>query len=150
MRALFILALSASAVAGCGGNGIGRKCINATGDGGIKGTALSSPALECPTRLCLLQGDPTTGALTRSTCTVECVTDADCADATTTKTMGDGLCASTFACAVVTTVGPFKCKKMCICKTDLKCGENADNDLKPVTPRACDPNAVTPTCTGGS
>ena len=153
MRVLVLLALTtAFAALGCGDSGLGRKCINPDAPAPVKGTGVVNPALECPSRLCLLQGDLNSGDLLRSTCTVECVTDSDCQSATlaVAGNAADGqLCPKDkgFVCAVVSTVGKFKCKKMCTCKADLRCGENADSMGNPITPKACDPQAPTPTCT---
>lgn len=144
MRALFItLCLSALVGVGlmaCNNMAIGRECVNPTGTA-VAGTQISSPALECPSRLCLLMPpkgmggeNPDAGddSLARRTCTAFCSSNDDC-DAETKKS-----CPSGFACAVATTSGDFCCKKMCICKDDLVEGENAA-DGGVATPFACDP-----------
>src|SRR6476469_9883868 len=58
MRALLLCALVAGVVGAglfaCNPNSIGRPCVNPGGQA-VLGTQVSSPALECPSRLCLLQ-----------------------------------------------------------------------------------------------
>ncbi|MSP59382.1 MAG: hypothetical protein EXR72_03395 [Myxococcales bacterium] len=144
MRA-FLPALLAAALAavGCTDNGVGRKCINPS-DAGIQGTAVASPALECPTRLCLLQGE-IGGAITRSTCTAECQTDEDCQNAVSGSAK-EQLCNGGFVCAVSAVAGSFKCKKFCVCKEDLRCGFNSDLDGGVITPSSCPNPSPTPSC----
>jgi hypothetical protein len=137
---LCVLALSA-----CDPSSIGRPCVNPN-DNPPSGTQLSSPALECPSRLCLIQqldgGTPNLGA-SRNTCTAACSSDSDCAAETAE------LCASGFRCAVATDVGPYCCRKLCVCADDLRETFNRETpaatpkDPKPqprvITPFACDP-----------
>ena len=155
MRALLLCALVAVVVGAglfaCNPNSIGRPCVNPGGQA-VLGTQISSPALECPSRLCLLQppnastgqtgqtqgGD---GGTFRATCTAECQHDNDC-DAET-----KAYCKEGFNCAVATQAGPFCCKKVCICKTDLVQGVNVDPDGGTIVPFSCDPKQnPTPTC----
>jgi hypothetical protein len=142
-----IAALLASVfVMACSDMGVGRKCI-VPENTMIMGTLISSPALECPTRLCLVQGD-LSGMAKRATCTAFCETDADCASAVLKGNGTDDLlCASSFKCAVATQAGSVKCKKMCVCKDDLECGVNEDGDGGAITPATCpNPTKPTPTC----
>jgi hypothetical protein len=140
-----IAALLASVlVMACSDMGVGRKCI-VPDNTMIMGTLISSPALECPTRLCLAQGD-LSGMPKRATCTAFCETDADCASAVLGKD-ADLQCASSFKCAVATQAGSVKCRKMCVCKDDLECGVNEDADGGAITPATCpNPTMPTPTC----
>ena len=154
MRALLLCALVAGVVGAalfaCNPNSIGRPCVNPGGQP-VLGTQISSPALECPSRLCLLQppnestgesGQGSDGGTFRATCTATCEHNSDC-DAET-----KAYCKEGFACAVATTAGPFCCKKLCICKTDLIQGVNVDADGGIEVPFACE-KAVqeqTPTC----
>ena len=135
MRALLLCALVAGVVGAglfaCNPNSIGRPCVNPGGQA-VLGTQVSSPALECPSRLCLLQppnARPVTPA--RRAATAEpsappappsASSDSDC-DAETTMYCKEG-----FKCAVATQAGPFCCKKLCICKSDLVEGVNVDAD----------------------
>lgn len=124
----------------CNNMAIGRECVNPTGTA-VTALQISSPALECPSRLCLLQppktaveGMPAEGeeTLARRTCTAFCSSNDDC-EAETKKNCPEG-----FVCAVATKSGDFCCKKMCICKADLVPGDNGGPDGGVQTPFACD------------
>ncbi len=142
MRALFIssaLLFAVGLATGCNSNAIGRTCVNPTGTV-VAGTQISSPALECPSRLCLLQppgassgtnnadlGDTTA----RATCTATCGNNGDCEAETKDS------CSSGFVCAIATQAGPFCCRKICICKDDLVEGVNKDTEGNVITPFSC-------------
>jgi hypothetical protein len=119
--ALALLALGV----GCGPpQHVGRPCeIGTTAAGGASGqiATVSSPALECPSRVCLLAGQnaPATGPL----CTAECESTDDCQDGETANAgdPADKRCHGGFVCTWPTTVGAFACKKMCVC-TDFVTG----------------------------
>ena len=90
----------ATLLAGCNPSSVGRACVNPNGDK-PSGTQISSPALECASRLCLIQASTTSDPSAndscpggRCTCTAECGNDGDCAAET------KQFCASGFACAV--------------------------------------------------
>src|ERR1700748_117039 len=116
MRALLLCALMGVVVGGalfaCTPTSIGRPCVNPGGQA-VEGTQVSSPALECPSRLCLIQPpNASTGNVggsdgrgLRATCTAECENNGDC----TAETKAD--CPSGFVCAVATQAGPYCCKK---------------------------------------
>lgn len=127
----------------CNPNSIGRPCVNPGGQA-VKGTQVSSPALECPSRLCLLQppnastgnvgtGQSDDGGTYRATCTAQCEDNSDC-EAETKQYCKEG-----FACAVATQAGPFCCKKICICRGDLIKGTNVDDEGNVLTPHSCLP-----------
>jgi hypothetical protein len=149
MRALLLFALVAGVVGAglfaCNPNSIGRPCVNPGGQT-VSGTQISSPALECPSRLCLLQpsadtGQGSDGGTFRATCTASCQDDSDC-DAET-----KAFCKEGFKCAVATQAGPFCCKKLCVCKSDLQPDVNVDADGGVITPFSCDPKRnMSPTC----
>src|SRR4051812_18739833 len=115
MKALILCALTVGLIGlgfvACNPNSIGRTCVNPSGQA-VLGTQVSSPALECPTRLCLLQPSGSNGqdGGDRATCTAPCDNDGDC-DAETKAKCGAG-----FVCAVATEAGPFCCRKLCICR----------------------------------
>jgi hypothetical protein len=153
MRAVLVQALLGvmAVAAGCTDNGIGRKCLQPVDQNGmpvaITGTAVSSPALECPTRLCLLYGQGT--SIDRSVCTASCTVNDDCASATISAAgTSDGTCTTKFVCAVATVTGgdAIKCKKFCVCQDDLKCGFNKDENGAPITPPSCPNPSPTPNC----
>lgn len=130
--------------AGCNPNSIGRPCT--APQNMPSGVQIASPALECPSRLCLIEAS-TTGlggtsdggsATARATCTAGCSNNGDC-EAETKE-----YCASGFMCAVATDVGNFCCRKLCICADDLAEGFNKTTNpttgkVQIITPTSCDP-----------
>ena len=148
MKAFLLCALVAVVVGvgffSCNPNSIGRPCVNPTGVAPL-GTQVSSPALECPSRLCLIH--PVTNNATgqastdtaRSTCTAGCETDDDC-DAETQAGCTDSKGVQhNFVCAVATVVGTaFCCRKLCICPLDLEDNFNKVPDGGVKLPDACD------------
>ena len=73
------------------------------------GPQISAPALECPSRICLLTPK-------HAACSVHCSQDSDCvADP-------KSVCAVGLACAPITDSGPFCCQKFCMCKEDVVSG----------------------------
>lgn len=105
-----ILLLTAALLA-CGGDDdgggadaaeSGRACT--TGLAADDPTSLASPALECPTGLCL----HVEGALP-DLCTADCDEPADCLGATGAACEGEYLCVAPIA------LGPFACRTVCVC-----------------------------------
>ncbi len=122
----------------CNPNSIGRLCVNPQKTAPT-GTSIVSPALECPSRLCLIA--PTTdtafAATGRTTCTAQCGSNSDCQAETKEA------CATGYACAVATQVGAFCCEKVCVCRDDLVAGFNKSDDTANytvITPPACLPS----------
>jgi hypothetical protein len=149
MRALLLFATVAVVVGvgflACNPNSIGRPCVNPQGNA-VLGTQISSPALECPSRLCLItpNGPDVDGGI-RDVCTAECGSDSDCTAET------QDFCKAGFKCVVPTTAGPFCCKKLCVCKSDVQAGVNVDFDGGYIVPHSCDPKTyqgtgLTPEC----
>ena len=124
----------------CNPNAIGRPCVNPQRSA-VAGTQITSPALECPSRLCLIQppnlssgstGGDTDGG-SRATCTALCGSDGDCSPET------DQFCKAGFVCAVAVATGKFCCRKMCVCRDDLIVSFNKDPiDGGTQLPAACD------------
>jgi hypothetical protein len=106
-------------VGGCEDKHIGRPCeLGAAVDAGSASgstTTITSPALECPSRICILPGAQKTVDGTGPLCTAGCSSDGDCADGETDMTKGGPHCKTGFACMWPTTVGDFCCQKMCVC-----------------------------------
>ena len=87
----------------------GRACV--TGLEADDPTALASPALECPSRLCLhVEG------ATPDLCTDDCETAADCIAGPENACDGD------FACVAPLSVGPFACRTVCVCDSAVPDG----------------------------
>jgi hypothetical protein len=111
--------------------------VNPSGQA-VLGPQVSSPALECPSRICLLQptgGTGGDGGAGRATCTASCENDGDCDPETR------ALCKAGFVCAVASQTGPYCCKKLCVCRDDLQAGVNGDGkpDGGTMIPFSCDP-----------
>jgi hypothetical protein len=110
----------------CDDKHIGRPCQTgaAPPDAGASGGAfatVSSPVLACPSRICLDPGDQKGDATNfhdGAFCTATCSSDDDCSDAEIGNKgdTSDTRCKSSFVCGVATTVGPFCCQKLCICR----------------------------------
>jgi hypothetical protein len=160
MRAFLLCSVVALSVGAgfvaCNPNSIGRQCVNPTNAAPL-GTQISSPALECPSRLCLIQpnngsgGDADGGVgVARSTCTAECSNNGDCDAETRDSCIDvDGKISKAgtrlnYVCAVATVTDPrYCCKKVCICPLDLVDGVNKAPDGGVITPFACDPKVNT-------
>ncbi len=146
-QATFLMMLGVlvlGSVAGCEDKHIGRPCEVNADAGSISGghvAIISSPALQCPSRICLLPADQNVAAANQvgAFCTATCSTDDDCSDGET-GTRGDstGRCTTGFFCGVPTTTGPFCCQRYCICR---------DFQAEPAggvqTPEACVPGKST-------
>jgi len=128
---LLALALTLFGLGGaCEDKHVGRPCELGTmplGGSSGQNAAVSSPALECPSRICLLPGaekDPRSAAQvaanvsgTGPLCTASCEENADCEDGEkgNPDNAADKRCRGGFVCAWPTLVGPFACQKMCVC-----------------------------------
>jgi hypothetical protein len=147
MVPLAVLAALTVFATGCTDNHVGRVCDLDTGGGdagtGVGNTAtLNVPALECPSRICLLPANET-GADTGPTCTAECGSDDDCKDSEHRNTSNptDLRCKLGFKCLIPTTVGDLCCRRMCICKDFI-----SDPNIPFMKPTECDKSNPTVTC----
>ena len=61
-------------------------------------------------------------------CTAECESDSDC------DRVPESPCVTGFTCGVAVTVGPFCCRKFCICKDYIVIPDSGEL----ATPEACD------------
>lgn len=139
-----LLVAAAALLGACSENPVGRKC-----DLGVEnpGTAavVGSPSLDCSTRTCLKvpvdsgkdlpEGFQQLAANT-GMCTAECESDDDC------DKVSESPCVTGFTCGIPLTVGPFCCRKMCICKDYVIL---PDSGQLP-TPMACDPSIEANAC----
>jgi hypothetical protein len=80
----------------------GRACDFAMRD---DPTAVGSPALDCPSRICVH-----VNGFTPDQCTADCETADDCVIAPESPP-----CSGGFVCTSVVSVGPFACRKFCVC-----------------------------------
>ena len=121
----------------CEDKHIGRLCeLGVTDvDGGMSGATatISSPALECPSRICLLPGAEKNPMGTQALCTAGCESNDDCEDGETVgkDKVGDPHCKGGFVCMWPTTTGAFCCQRMCVCRDFVS--EPAGGFKKPPT-----------------
>ena len=116
----------------CSENPVGRKCfIGSDAGSGSTQSIIASPALECQSRTCLrvpLQAELPEGSTYSDLCTAECSSSDEC------DRVPESPCVTGFTCSVPVVVGPFCCRKMCICKDYLII---PDGGIP--APAACDP-----------
>jgi hypothetical protein len=125
-----IAALSLGASA-CSDNPVGRVCFIGADAGTGQQNIIASPALECQSRTCLHMA-----GRSPDMCTAECSSDSDC------DKVPESPCDKGFACIVPVTVGPFCCKKECVCRDYLVVPDGGIQD-----PAACDSaNAANECC----
>lgn len=121
VRGYFLVALGVLALGlggGCEDKHIGRPCNTNVTDAGASGgqvAILTSPSLECPSRICLAAAHLGTGSADDQNklpamCTATCSTDDDCSDGDPSSP-----CMGNFVCTWPTTAGSFCCQKMCVC-----------------------------------
>ena len=118
-----VLVLSSS---GCDGDGGGGAAVDGGGSGrdaaasgrscsvGVDAgstTVIASPALECESRTCVHVADRGPDL-----CAAPCSVSSDCVAAADTP------CVDGFACDFVTAVGPFACRRFCLCQAYLPDG----------------------------
>ena len=127
----------------CTDNPVGRLCDLGVEAPNPMESVVASPSLDCQTRTCLKV--PLTGQLpegssyptgNKGLCTAECESDDDC------DRVPESPCKTGFTCAVPVVVGPFCCRKMCICKDYIVVPE--DGTIP--TPEACDPDDAANAC----
>ena len=129
---------------GIGSLQIGRPC-DVLADASTIQAVYNPSALECPSRLCLKPnvqpggtavGNPTNFPPLLPTgpyCSAMCSQDSDCTgQKRDLYNASDARCMNGYTCGVVFSVGPFCCKKLCLCK-DFYSGAL-------VTPITCDPS----------
>ena len=136
--AVAFAALMGLAAAGCGDNPVGRICFIGVDAGNDTQAIIASPALECPSRTCLhqpLQGQLPEGSTYADLCTAECADDSEC------DKVPESPCQNGFTCAVPVVVGPFCCRKMCICRDYLVI---PDGGIP--LPASCDPSVPENKC----
>lgn len=105
---------------------------------------VASPSLDCVTRTCLrvpLGRELPPGSVYPGEkvglCTAECETADDC------ERVPESPCQTGFTCGVAVTVGPFCCRKFCICKDYVVV---PDDGSDPAIPKACDASIAENAC----
>ncbi|MBL0214690.1 MAG: hypothetical protein IPQ07_12480 [Myxococcales bacterium] len=120
---------------GCTDNPVGRICDLGSQMPAATEVVVASPSLDCVSRTCLrvpLSRELPPGSSfptgNNGLCTAECSSDDDC------DRVPESPCTTGFTCGVAVTVGPFCCRKFCICKDYVVVPESG----KLSTPKACD------------
>jgi len=120
---------------GCTGEPVGRICDLGTESPAATEVVVASPSLDCVSRTCLrvplsreLPAGGSFPAGNNGLCTAECSSDDDC------DRVPESPCTTGFTCGVAVTVGPFCCRKFCICKDYVVVPESGQLS----TPKACD------------
>jgi hypothetical protein len=128
--------------------GVGKTCDLGDSADSPSRTAINSNASECQTGVCLKVAldpskasvDPPTGA----TCSAECSSDSDCdGELRDSANPADTRCKSGFACGVPFVVGPYCCKRYCMCRDFL-------GSAGATTPAACQGPDARTTCQGSA
>jgi hypothetical protein len=127
----------------CSGEPVGRLCDLGTATPQAAEVVVASPSLDCVTRTCLRvplgrelpEGSKFPGG-TNGLCTAECESDGDC------DRVPESPCITGFTCGIAVTVGPFCCRKFCICKDYVVIPDSGE--LAP--PGACDPGNKDNSC----
>jgi hypothetical protein len=141
--AIAALGAFATLATGCDDNPVGRICDLGTATPQTGEVVVASPSLDCVTRTCLrvpktreLPPGSTYPEGNSGLCTAECTADADC------DRVPESPCITGFTCGIAVTVGPFCCRKFCICKDYIVTPESGELG----TPKACDPGLSDNAC----
>lgn len=131
---LLIVALGAVLGVGCTDNPVGRLCDLGTATPQVSEVVVASPSLDCVSRTCLRvplsRALPPGSAYTTGNnglCTAECSSDGDC------DRVPESPCITGFTCGIAVTVGPFCCRKFCICKDYIVVPDSGEL----AAPKAC-------------
>lgn len=133
----WIVAAVVALAAACSENPVGRICDLGVENPGANEAVVGSPSLDCPTRTCLkipvalnkeLPQDFRALSPNKGMCTAECESNDDC------DKVPESPCVTGFTCGVAVTVGPFCCRKYCICKDYVVVPDSGNLP----TPLACD------------
>jgi len=131
---LALLALGVLALVGCSGTPVGRVCDLGGMTPATSEVVIVSPSLDCVSRTCLrypLSKELPPGSKYNEKvglCTAECTSASDC------ERVPESPCTTGFTCGIADQVGPFCCRKFCICKDYVVVPDN--NEIP--TPLACD------------
>lgn len=140
---LAVLWSTAALGTGCTDNPVGRICDLGTATPQVSEVVVASPSLDCVSRTCLrvpLSRELPPGsqfpAGNSGLCTAECSADEEC------DRVPESPCITGFTCGVAVTVGPFCCRKFCICKDYIVIPESGQL----ATPKACNADDNTNAC----
>jgi hypothetical protein len=149
-----LLVLAAFGSMACEDRAIGRPC-DVLADASTIQAVYNPSALECPSRICLKPdvqpggtavGDPTHVPPLLPTapyCSATCSKDSDCDGQKRNQSNGsDARCMNGYTCGAVFSVGPFCCKKLCLCKDFYNLNQSGGLETLPIcnkTPNGCLP-----------
>ncbi len=129
--------------AACSGEPVGRICDLGTQNPEPTEVVVASPSLDCVTRTCLrvpLGRELPPGSRfpegNNGLCTSECENDSDC------DRVPESPCITGFTCGIAVTVGPFCCRKFCICKDYVVVPQSGQLG----TPEACKASVTENAC----
>lgn len=138
-HAVLVVLMSLAALdMSCADNPVGRICDLGTSTPQVDEAVVASPSLDCVSRTCLrvplgraLPPGSAFPAGNNGLCTAECSSDADC------DRVPESPCITGFTCGVPPgiVVGPFCCRKFCICKDYIVVPESGEVAI----PEACNP-----------
>jgi hypothetical protein len=140
---LVVLTSIAALGTSCADNPVGRICDLGAATPQVNEVVVASPSLDCVSRTCLRVPPsralppgsvPPTG--TSGLCTAECASDEDC------DRVPESPCITGFTCGIAVTVGPFCCRKFCICKDYIVVPESGELAI----PKACDADSSENAC----
>jgi hypothetical protein len=130
-------------LAACSGEPVGRICDLGTSTPQVSEVVVASPSLDCVSRTCLrvpLSRELPPGSQfpqgNSGLCTAECTADSDC------ERVPESPCITGFTCGVAVTVGPFCCRRFCICKDYIVIPESGELP----EPKACDVGDMSNQC----
>lgn len=137
------LVLGLASIAACTSNPVGRLCDLGTALPAPSEVVVASPSLDCVSRTCLrvplgrqLPEGSSYPEGNNGLCTAECEEDGNC------DRVPESPCKTGFTCGVAVTVGPYCCKKFCICKDYIVIPDTGEL----ATPLACDPDEPKNAC----
>lgn len=129
-------------VGGCTSNPVGRTCDLGSQLPAPAEVVVASPSLDCVSHTCLrvplgrVLPEGSTYSENSGLCTAECESDGDC------DRVPESPCKTGFTCGVAVTVGPFCCKKFCICKDYVVIPDTGQL----TQPMACDSSDAVNSC----
>jgi hypothetical protein len=139
LLSMAVLTGMAALTVACEENPVGRECFIGLDAGAPMQAIVASPALECQSRTCLRvpleRAQLPEGSEYTNLCTAECASNEDC------DRVPESPCQTGFTCMVPVVVGPFCCRKLCVCKDYLLIPDGGIQQ-----PQACDPAIEANSC----
>jgi hypothetical protein len=139
LLSIAVLTGMAALTVACEENPVGRECFIGLDAGAPTQAIVASPALECQSRTCLRvpleRSQLPEGSEYTNLCTAECASNEDC------DRVPESPCQTGFTCMVPVVVGPFCCRKLCVCNDYLVIPDGGVP-----SPQACDPDIEANTC----